>query len=104
MSQTYPVIPKSSVTVDGTETLNISVDWRNGSRDRVRVVHFAVSGPTPTTTDGDETVVDMSQAQTGEVLVDGRSVNDLLRAFAQFMDWELEFPDDTDQAIFKFRS
>jgi hypothetical protein len=92
MGQTYPVTEKPPVTVDGVETLHIDIEWRNGHRDRVRVVHVGVRPDQP------------NSDWPSEVLVDGRSVNDLLRAFAQFMDWELEFPDNAKQAIFKFRS
>lgn len=76
-------------STDGTETLTINVEWQGGHRDRVRIEHrFAATA---------------EQQSVSEVLVNGRSMNDVMRTVARFFD--MERVEASDRAfVLTFRS
>jgi hypothetical protein len=79
--------PASSIlqlvtNVDGVERLTVDVTWVNQHRDRVEVLHISVGCPT-------------------QLVVKGRSSNDLMKTIAAFLDYTLECTEDS--FVFKFK-
>lgn len=59
-------------SITGNESLRLDVQWVDSHRDRIRILHTPVGGPGK------------------QLVVDGRSMDDVMKTIAQFFDYELD--------------